>query len=154
MNRIRGINMVIGLCAVLAASSAWADDKPFVGRWHWNRAQSTTPPGEPAPDDLISEISRADSHVKWSVTILTTDGQHVETFEAVANGKSHPISSDTSASCHVASDALQTTFKGPAGQSDAQTCSLSADQKQMTCRGVLTDSDGETVSYVDVYDKM
>ena len=53
MNRLRGIKVVMGLCAVLAASSAWADSSPFVGRWHLNRAQSTLPPGEPVPKDLI-----------------------------------------------------------------------------------------------------
>jgi hypothetical protein len=110
------------------------------------------------PNDLTSEISTADSHVKWSVTILTTDltteVRHVETFEAAADGESHPISSDTAASCRLAGDGLQMTFKGPAGQSDTQTCILSADQKQMTCSGVLTGGDGETVHYVDVYDRM
>ncbi len=158
MNRIRGIEVVLGLCAALAASPARADGRPFVGRWHWNRAQSTLPPGGPVPNDLTSEISRADSHVKWSVTILTTDltteVRHVETFEAAADGEAHPISSDTAASCRLAGDGLQMTFKGPAGQSDTQRCILSADQKQMTCSGVLTGGDGETVHYVDVYDRM
>jgi len=158
MNRIRGISVVTGLCAVLAAGSARADGSPFVGRWHWNRAQSTLPPGGPVPNDLTSEISRADSHVKWSVTTLTrdlgTEAWHIETFEAAADGESHPISSDTAASCRVASDGLQTTLKGPDGQSDTQTCTLSADRKQMTCSGTLTGRDGETVKYVDVYDRM
>src|SRR5438128_3636168 len=36
-----------------------SESSSFVGRWHWNREQSTLPPGEPAPNDLISEISRA-----------------------------------------------------------------------------------------------
>ncbi len=80
--------------------------------------------------------------------------RHVETFEAAADGESHPISSDTAASCRLAGDGLQMTFKGPAGQSDTQRCILSADQKQMTCSGVLTGGDGETVHYVDVYDRM
>jgi len=158
MNRLRGIRVVMGLCAALAASSARADGSPFVGRWHWNRTQSKLPPGGPVPNDLTSEISRVDSHVKWSVTILTTDltteARHVETIEAAADGESHPISSDTAASCRVADDGLQTTFKGPAGQSDTQTCTLSADRKQMTCSGMLTGRDGETVKYVDVYDRM
>ena len=158
MKRIRGIRVVMGLCAALAASSARADGSPFVGRWHWNRTQSKLPPGGPVPNDLTSEISSVDSHVKWSVTILSTDGtteaRHVETIEAAADGEFHPISSDTAASCRVADDGLQTTFKGPAGQSDTQTCTLSSDRKQMTCSGMLTGRDGETVKYVDVYDRM
>jgi hypothetical protein len=156
MNRLRGIKVVMALCAVLAASFAWADSSPFVGRWHLNWAQSTLPPGEPVPKDLICEISRADgSKVKWSVTILTTeDRPHVETFDATANGEFYPVSSETTVSLRLTGDTLQVTFKGPTGQSDAQTCTLSADQKQMTCRGVLTEGDGRTVNYVDVYDRM
>jgi hypothetical protein len=56
MRRLRGVEMVTGLCAALAASSAWADSSAFVGRWHWNPAQSTMPPGEPAPNDLTAEF--------------------------------------------------------------------------------------------------
>ena len=156
MNRLRSITMVMGLCAVLAASSAWAGSSPFVGRWHWNRAQSALPSGEPVPKDLICDISRADdSHVQWSVTVLTAEGRpHVETFDTVANGEFYPISSGTTASFRLTGDTFQATFKGPAGQSDAHTCTLSADHKQMMCRGVLTEGDGRTVNYVDIYDRM
>jgi hypothetical protein len=156
MNRLRGITMVMGLCAALVASSAWADSSLFVGRWQLNRVQSMLPPGEPVPKHLTCEISRADnSRVKWSVTVLTTEGRpYVETFDTVANGEYYPISSDTTASFRLTGDTLQATFKGPTGQSDTQTCTLSADQKQMICRGVLTEGDGRTVNYMDVYDRM
>ena len=153
MNRLRSITMTMGLCAVLTASSAWAESSnPFVGRWHWNRAQSTLPPGEAAPNDLMSEISRADgTYLTWSVTIVTPDGQtHVVTFDAAAGGELVRISSDTTASARLAGDTLQATFQGPTGQSDVQTCGVSADRRQMTCRGVLTYGDRRTVSYVDV----
>jgi len=144
-----------GSQATNAAGAAWAESSPFVGRWHWNRAQSTLPPGEPSPSDLVSEISRADGSVTWSVTIVTPDGQpHVVTFDAAANGESHRVSSDTTASVRLTATALQTTFRGPAGRSDAQTCTVSADQLKMTCKGVLTDGAGHTASYVDVYDRM
>lgn len=155
MNRLRGITVVMGLSAVLAASAAWAESNLFVGRWQLNRAQSTLPPGEPVPKDLICDIARAESnHVQWSVTVLTPEDQpYVETFATPANGEFSPISSETTASVRLTDDTLQATFKGPAGQSDAQTCTLSADQTQMTCRGVLTERDGQTVNYVDVYDR-
>jgi hypothetical protein len=156
MNRLRGLTMVMGLCAALVASSAWAGSSPFVGRWRLNRAQSMLPPGEPVPQDLICDIARADdSHVKWSVTVLTAEGRpHVETFDTVANGEFYPLSRETTASFRLTGDTLQATFKGPTGQSDTQTCTLSADHKQMICRGVLTEGDGRTVNYVDVYDRM
>jgi hypothetical protein len=155
MNRLESITVVIGLCAALTASAAGAESNPFVSRWQLNRAQSTLPSGEPAPKDLICDIARAESgHVQWSVTILTPEGQpYVETFAAPANGEFSPINSETTASVRLTDDTLQATFKGPAGQSDAQTCTLSADHTQMTCRGVLTERDGQTVNYVDVYDR-
>src|SRR5438552_16045181 len=96
MNRIRGTTVITGLCVALAAGAAWAESSPFVGRWHWNRAQSTLPPGEPSPNDLVSEISRADGSVAWSVTIVTTDDQlHVVPFDAAAIGEPHPVSRHT-----------------------------------------------------------
>jgi hypothetical protein len=156
MNRLRGIAMAMGLCAALVASSAWAESSLFVGRWRLNLAQSMLPPGEPVPKDLICDIARADNtHVKWSLTVLTAEGeQHVDTFDTVANGEFYPISSDTTASFRLTGDALQATFKGPPGQSDDQTCTISADHKQMICKGVLTEGDGRPVNYVDVYDRM
>jgi len=156
MTRIRGTKVIMGLCVALAAGAAWAESSPFVGRWHWNRAQSTLPPGEPSPNDVVSEISRVDDNsVTWSVTIVTPDGQpHVVTLEGGTDGEFHRISSDTTASVRLIDRGLQTTFKGPAGRSDVQTCTVSADDQKMTCKGVLTDGAGHTASYVDVYDRM
>ncbi len=147
---------VVGLGVVLAAGSAWADSSAFVGRWHLNRTQSILPPGEPVPSDVIAEISRADStHVKWSLTVVAAQGQtSVETFDTVANGEFYPINSDTTAALSLNGNRLQSTFKGPNGQTDTLTCTLSADQRKMTCRGALNDGDGRTTSYVDVYDRM
>jgi hypothetical protein len=67
---IRSAALVMGVCSALAAGAAHAEDSPFVGRWHWNLAQSTLPPGGPAPKDVVSEISRADGQsISWSVAI-------------------------------------------------------------------------------------
>src|SRR5437899_11454949 len=122
MTRSRGTTVIMGLCVALAAGAAWAESSPFVGRWHWNQAESTLPAGEPSPTDVVSEISRADgSSVTWSVTIVTPDGQpHVVTLEAGADGESHRISSDTTASVRLIGSGLQTTFTGPAGRSDVR----------------------------------
>jgi hypothetical protein len=153
----RGVTkLVIGLCIALAASSAWADSSSFVGRWHWNRAQSKLPPGEPVPKDITVDISRADSiHVKWSLNVLAAQGQStVETFDAVANGEFYPISSDTTAAFRLTGNTLEVTFKGPTGQTDTLTCSLAANQKKMTCAGVLSDGTGHATNYIDVFDRM
>jgi hypothetical protein len=147
---------VAGLCIALAAGSAWADSSSLVGRWHWNRAQSEMPPGEPVPDDLTVEISRVDStHVKWSLTVLVAQGRkHVETFDTPANGEFYPVSSDTTAAFRLGDDFLQATFKGPSQETDTLTCTVATDRKKMTCKGTLIEGDGRATSYVDVYDRM
>jgi len=147
---------VIGLGVALAAGSAWADNSAFVGRWHLNLAESILPPGEPAPKDLIAEISQADSaRVRWSLTVAAAEGQaNVETFDVIANGELHPINDDTTAAFTVKGNFLESTFKGPNGQTDTLTCGLSADRSKMTCRGALSDGNGRTTTYVDVFDRM
>jgi hypothetical protein len=156
MSRLGLAGWVIGLGVVLAAGSAWADSGPFVGRWHLNRAESILPSGEPVPKDLIAEISQADSaRVRWSLTVVAAQGQsNVETFDVVANGEYYPINSDTMAAFAVNGSLLQSTFKGPNGETDTLTCVLSPDQRKMTCRGALSDGNGRTTTYVDVFDRM
>jgi len=142
-------------CMLLATGSAWADDSPFVGRWHWNRAQSTLPIGEPVPADLMADFSRIDSaHVRWTITVVNAQGQPTtKSFDAPANGEYYPISNDTTASFRLNGPTLQATFKGPSNQSDTLTCTLSEHQKKMTCNGVVKGEDGKAESYVDVYDR-
>jgi hypothetical protein len=156
MSRLGRARWVIGLGVVLAAGSAWADNSPFVGRWHLNSAESILPSGEPAPKDLIAAISQADStRVRWSLTVVSAQGQrNVETFDVVANGEFYPLNSDTTAAFTVNGSLLQSTFKGPNGETDTLSCALSADQKKMTCRGALSDGNGRTTTYVDVFDRM
>ena len=147
----------IGLCVALAASSAWADSSsPFVGRWHWNPAQSAIPPGQPVPSDVTAEISRADNaHLQWSLTVRDSQSQpNVETFDAPANGEFYPVSSDTTAAFRLGEGSLQATFKGLSGETDSLTCTVTADRRKMTCKGVLIDGHGRTANYVDVYDRM
>jgi len=151
---IRSTALVTGLSAALATTVVGAADSPFVGKWHWNSARSTLPPGAMAPKDVVSEISQADGGaVSWSVTIVTPDDQrHARTFKAGADPKR--IAGDTTVSARLSGDTLQTTFKGDAGQSDTLICTVSANGKKMTCQGVLSDGEGHSVSYVDVYDRM
>jgi hypothetical protein len=156
MSRLELATWVIGLGAALAAGSVWADNNPFVGRWHLNPSESILPPGEPAPKDLIAEILQADSaRVRWSLTVVAAQGQsNVETFDVIANGKSYPINDDTTAAFTVNGGLLQSTFKGLNGQTDTLTCALSADRRKMTCRGAVSDGTGRTTAYVDVFDRM
>jgi hypothetical protein len=156
MQRASGVTLVLGICAAaLVAGSAHADTNPFLGRWHWNRTQSTLPPNEPAPSDLTAEISRGNGqHLSWSITVVTSDGEsHTEKFDAVPDGAFQPVSSDTTAAFHLTNDMLQATFKGPSGQSDSLSCGVSPDQQRMTCKGTVNDGAGQTSDYVDVYDR-
>jgi hypothetical protein len=152
---IRSTTLVMGLCAALAAGAAWAEDSPFVGKWHWNQAKSTLPPGESAPKEVTHEISKAEAGaVMWSVTVVTPDDQqHIVKFEADPSGEARRITSDTTATARLRNGTLQATFNGPAGQSDTQTCTVSDDRKQMTCNGVVSDGKGHSANYVDVYDR-
>lgn len=146
-----------GVCAALAASPAWADNSPFVGKWRWNQAQSQMPPDEPVPSEVTAEISRADNmHLKWLLTVVVPDQPEpsVESFDAPANGEYYPVSSDTTAAFRLIGDTLQANFTGPAGETDALSCTVSADRRKMTCQGVLNDNSGHSVTYVDVYDRM
>jgi hypothetical protein len=147
---------VVGICIALAAGPALADSNSLIGRWHWNRALSTMPPGEPVPDDLMVEISRVDSmHVKWSLTVLAPQGhKSIEAFDTPANGEFYPVSSDTTAAFRLSESSLQATFKGLNGEADTLTCSVAADRRKMTCKGVLIDSEGRAINYLDVYDRM
>jgi hypothetical protein len=147
---------VVGLCVTLTSGAASADSSSLVGRWHWNRAQSTAPSGEPVPNDVVVEISRVDStHVKWSLTVRATEGRkNVEAFDTPANGEFYPVSSDTTAAFRLGENSLQATFKGTKGETDSLSCSVGADRNKMTCRGMLIDGDGRTIRYVDVYDRL
>ncbi|HEX9462826.1 MAG TPA: hypothetical protein VGB82_09520 [Alphaproteobacteria bacterium] len=160
MTSVRCLSGVMALCVGLSAGAAWADNdpaaNPFVGRWHWNRAQSTLAAGEPIPDDMTAEISDADGlHLKWSLAVLPPPASPaIESFNAPANGDFYPVSSDTTAAFRLTRSSLRATFKSPNGETDAMTCTVAADQKTMRCRGVLSDEAGNSASYVDVYDRM
>ena len=158
VQQVRRIAIGIGLCGVLAglaAAPAVAGTSPFVGRWHWNRAESRLPPGEPPPNDMMAEFSRVDTaHVRWKVTITDAQGQQaVERFDSPANGEPYPVNSDTTASFRLGTNTLHATFTGPAGQSDTLTCTVSADLRKMTCNGSVTGPDGKAANYVDIYDR-
>jgi hypothetical protein len=156
VNGLRTIKVVMGLCIASVAGSAWADSNAFVGRWHWNRTQSTRPAGEPVLNEVTAKISRVDStHMQWSITVLASQGQtSVETFDAVANGEFYPINSDTTAAFRLVGNTLQETFKGSNRADRHPDCTLATDRKKMTCQGVLSSGEGRTTTYVDVYDRM
>ena len=157
MNRAVSTAFIAGMCATLVTSVAHAQSNGFVGRWHWNQAQSTLPPGVTPPKDVVSDISRADERrVAWTVTVVAPDGdQRVVTFEGAGDGQARSLGdSGTTAAAKATTDSLQATVIGATGQSDVQTCTLSSGGRRMTCRGVLSDGQGHTLTYVDVYDRM
>ncbi len=157
MHRLKAICLMTVLTAagLLAPGRVHAQGSPFAGRWHWNKAQSTLPPGEPAPADLVMEIARADAaHVQWSITVKDQGGQsNVESFDAPANGESYPVGTDTAASFRLSGGALQATFTGPGLVQDTLSCTLSGNGSKMTCDGQFKQEDGKTARYVDVFDR-
>jgi hypothetical protein len=158
MKRWIGVWLGVGLYGlVLLSAGAFAqgDTNPFIGRWHWNRAQSKLPPGETLPADMVAEFSRVDAqHVRWRITITNTKGeQSVESFDTPANGEFYPVNADTMVAFRLGPSSLQATFKGPQGQTDDLACTVSTDRQTMTCKGRMTKADGQAQSYVDVYER-
>jgi len=150
-----GRNSALVLSLWLAAVPVMADGGGFVGRWHWNRAESRLPPDEAMPEEMIADISRADSaHMKWSITVTDKHGKRdVESFDAPANGEFYPVSSGITAAFRLDGAVIDGTFKGPGEETDTLSCRLSADQKKLTCKGTMTDNGGKSATYVDVYDR-
>jgi hypothetical protein len=143
----------LGLIAYAGAANA--DDNLFVGRWHWNRALSTLPPGEPVPADLITDIARADTtHVRWSVTVTNAQGlPAMRSFDIPGNGEFYPIGGNTAAAVGLVDGALEATFNGPDNESDHLSCRLSMQGKRMTCSGQVSSGGSQPDPYVDVYDR-
>ena len=158
MKRWVGFTVSVGISGwlVLAAgASAWAETNPFIGRWHWNRAQSKLPVGETLPADMVADFSRVDAlHVRWRITTTNPQGQQsIESFDTPANGEFYPVNADTMVAIRLGRSTLQATFKGPQGQTDELNCTVSTDRQVMTCDGKMTRADGRTQSYADVYDR-
>lgn len=156
MKRFLGIAGIMGICVGFAVAPAWASS-PFEGRWSWDPAQSALPAGEPAPNNVTLDISRAEpEHLTWSLSVLAAPGAalQIETFDAPTDGRAHAINSETAASFRLSTGVLQATFTGPTGLADAMTCVLSADQRTMTCKGIISGGGGQPVSYTDVYHRM
>ena len=157
MKRLVVATVGVGLCGWLGlaagAPALAAETNPFVGRWHWDRAQSRLPPGEALPADMWAEFSRVDAlHVRWRITITGPQGQKsVESFDTPANGEFYPVNADTMVAVRLGRSTMQATFRGPQGQTDALACTVSADRQTMTCDGKMTRTDGQSQSYVDVY---
>lgn len=149
------IAALLGLSFSVMAATAWAEASPFVGRWHWDRAQSKLPPGEPVPADMVAEFTRVDSaHVRWSLIVTDRLGRKsVENFDTPANGEFYPVSSDVTAAFTLNGQTLRGIFKGPSGETDDMTCGLSPDHQKMTCNGQINQGEGKPESYTDVYDR-
>jgi hypothetical protein len=155
------VKAILGPAVALSAfafASAQADPASFVGRWHWNRAQSSLAPGEPAPKDIMLNITDAASgRLKWTLTQVDPAGQqHIQSFDGPSNGTpTKLIGTDdgTTAGFTLAGDSLTAVFKGPEGESDSWACTISPDQRKMSCKGTESDGKGHSMSYTDVYDR-
>jgi hypothetical protein len=145
------------LLAVSAGVAAAAGGSPFVGSWHWNRAASESPPGEPQPNAVVLNITHADTRrVDWRLTI-TENGQHaVQSFTGSGDGKPVAVegrSDGSTGAFTVTATTLDSLYAYPDGASDRASCTVSPDGKRMTCRGVENDGKGHTAAYTDVYDR-
>lgn len=154
----RFVTAAVLALAAFGAAAAWAASSPFVGQWHWNRAESSITPGEALPSDVVLAITSVEpSRVQWTVTTVDDKGaRHVESFTGAADGKPAPLSGSedgTTVAVALHGSVLETTYANPDGSSEHEACSVAADGKKMTCKGSESDGKGHTQSYVDVYDR-
>jgi hypothetical protein len=154
----RTILFTSAVISVFSIASAEADPASFVGRWHWSRAESSLAPGEPAPKDILLNITdTANGRLKWTLTEVDPAGQsHVQSFDGASNGTPTKVTGSddgTTAGFTLGADALKAVFRGPQGESDSWGCALSADQRKMTCKGTESDGKGHSMNYTDVYDR-
>jgi hypothetical protein len=155
---IRRFVALSALSVAAAAGPVAAQAPSFAGIWHWNKAQSALEPGEPAPRDILLQITEAaNGKLKWTVTETDPEGgKHVESFDGPADGTAQALTGGdghTTAAFTLSGDSLAATFKGQDGGSDAWSCTLSGDQRRMTCKGTESDGKGHAMSYADVYDR-
>ena len=148
----------LALVAIGASPALSAESSPLVGRWHWNPAQSTVTPGEPAPRDVLLVIESAEpAHMHWTLTLTdTADTQHKKSFNGSGDGKRVAVSGavpGTTAAFTVTPNTFEADYRSPDGGSDRSSCALSPDGQKLTCRGTDTDAQGHGMPYVDVYDR-
>jgi hypothetical protein len=151
--------------AVLAAGlsgiafvRAQADPAAFVGQWHWNKAQSTSIPGEPSPKEIqlnITELSGG--KLKWVLNEVDPEGgKHSESFDGRSDGAASAVmgaGAPTTAAFTLTGDTLSAVFKSQDGSGDNWSCMLSPDGKTMSCKGTETDGKGHSAPYTDIYDR-
>lgn len=152
--------IIAGVLAPLAfaATALAAGPAPFVGEWHWDKARSLSPPGEPQPRQVVLTITRADpTRVAWRLAMTGDNGeQHQQSFNGTGDGKPVAVAGSgagATAAFIVTQTTLDSVYTYPDGATDKSSCSLSADGRTMTCRGTENDGKGHTAPYTDVYDR-
>jgi hypothetical protein len=151
--------------AVLAAAmsgvgfaGAKADPAAFVGQWHWNKAQSTSIPGEPSPKEIqlnITELSGG--KLKWVLNEVDPEGgKHSESFDGRSDGAASAVmgaGAPTTAAFTLTGDTLSAVFKSQDGAADNWSCTLAPNGRTMSCKGTEADGKGHNAPYTDVYDR-
>jgi hypothetical protein len=157
--RLRSIgDGILTLTACAAVAAAAAEPNPFLGEWHWNKAASTSAPGEPLPRELVLKITSADTaHVAWTLSTVDEKGErHVQSFSGTGDGKPAAVTDapdGLTGAFTVTANMLDAVYHYANGSTDHASCSLSADRKKLTCRGTENDGKGHSATYVDVYDR-
>lgn len=149
---------ILTLTTCASAAAPAAESGPFVGEWHWNKAESTSAAGEPVPREMVLNVTSADpARVVWTLTVIDAQGErHVQSFNGAGDGKPVPIPGSTDGSTTaftVTATKLDSVSASADGSSDRSSCSLSVDRKKMSCHGTESDGKGHSVTYVDVYDR-
>ncbi len=159
-HRLAAAVIALAIAGPAAASAQPAPAQtPFIGKWHWNRAESTSLiSGEAVPNDVVLAIASADrGRVRWTLTAVDAKGEtHVQSFDGRGDGSAAPVAGapdGAMASFTVTPTGFQGHYTNRDGSSERTDCTVSADRAKMSCRGTEADAKGRTRAYTDVYDR-
>lgn len=157
MRCLKQVVLIAGLSG-FAVTGAKADSAAFVGQWHWNKAQSTSVPGEPAPKEILLNITElSGGKLKWILNEVDPEGaKHSESFDGRSDGTASAVmgaGAPTTASFTLAGDSFSGVFKSQDGSGDNWSCTLTPDGRTMSCKGTEFDGKGHSAPYTDVYNR-
>jgi hypothetical protein len=148
---------LLGLLVCLA-DPAFARPDSLVGKWRFNPGQSELLPGEPAPDELIMDITKDDGRVfQWTVTVRLPGGQSGAThFDGAIDGKAYPVKGrpgSTSTFTWLSDGSLKQVSESPGGFS-TEICTFPPSGKRFVCEARQVDAQGHAAAYTEVFDRV
>jgi hypothetical protein len=133
----------------------------FTGTWVGNEAESTMPPGQHVPKNMIGVMEDDGYELRTAQIFMDDEGKEVRRFvwNSVCNGELSPVlgvnpPGSIALSCRrTGVGEFIMELKDGRGYGHVETCRLSADGRKHTCSGVATLPDGSKQDFVYVFDR-